>query len=164
MASTEPECAVSMVAQFIISIRMHEDVERAVIERKPAYDIGKLHRLKRDLVAPPRMGSDLSLVKATHLDPVAKLRSHRFAKYPGGIEHYGIELDMRMPARDARHIEIRHCRSFRSRASLQPFWLQFTLTTHDCRFVCRRSRAASAAKRLEPRADIRNQQFRLFHG
>jgi hypothetical protein len=51
-----------MVAQFIISIGMHEDVERSVIEGKPTYDIGKLYRLKRDLVAPTWMGSDLSLV------------------------------------------------------------------------------------------------------
>src|SRR5438105_9120342 len=113
MTSTEPKGAVPMVAQFIVSIGMHEHVERSVIERKPTYDVGKLRRRKRDLVAPSWMGSDLSLVKAAHLHPIAKLRGHHFAKFPGGIATGRIEINMRMPARDTRHIEIRHCRSFR---------------------------------------------------
>lgn len=106
-----------MVTQFIVGIGMHEDVERSVIEGKPTYDVGKLHRLKRDLVAPSWMGTDLSLVKATHLNPIAKLRGHYFAKFPGGIAVCRIEIDMRMPARDTRHVEIRHCRSFGSRVT-----------------------------------------------
>jgi hypothetical protein len=74
-----------MVARFIISLGMHEDAERSVIEGKPTYDIGKLYRLKRDLVAPSWMGSDLSLVKAAHLNPIAELRGHYFAKFPGPL-------------------------------------------------------------------------------
>src|SRR2546426_5457059 len=115
-----------MVAQLIISIGMHEHVERSVIERKPTYDIGKLRRRKRDLVAPSWMGSDLSLVKAAHLHPIAKLRGHHFAKFPGGIATGRIEINMRMPARDTRHIEICHSPSlpasgFRGRASRPGF-------------------------------------------
>src|SRR5437867_9597799 len=126
MSSTEPKGAVPVVAQFIISIGMHEHVERSVIERKPTYDIGKLRRRKRDLVAPSWMGSDLSLVKAAHLHPIAKLRGHHFAKFPGGIATGRIEINMRMPARDTRHIEIRHSPSlpasgFRGRASRPGF-------------------------------------------
>ena len=49
-----------MVAQFIVSVGMHEHVERSVIEREPTYDVGKLRRFKRDLVAPSRMGSNQS--------------------------------------------------------------------------------------------------------
>lgn len=56
-----------MVAQLIVSIGMHEHVERTVIEHKPTHDVGKLGRRKRDLVAPTWMGSDLSLMKAAHL-------------------------------------------------------------------------------------------------
>src|SRR5882762_3367996 len=114
MASTEPKCAVPMVAQFVVSIGVHEHVERSVIERKPTDDVRKLRRRKRDLVAPSWMGSDLSLVKATHLNPIAKLRRHHFAKFPGGIATGRVEIDMRMPARDTRHIEIRHCGPFSS--------------------------------------------------
>ena len=106
-----------MVAQLIVSIGMHEHVERSVIERKPTYDVGKLRRRKRDLVAPSWMGSDLSLVNAAHLNPIAKLRGHYFAKFPGGIATGRVEIDMRMPARDTRRIEIRHCRPFGSRAN-----------------------------------------------
>src|SRR3989442_15810710 len=109
MTSTEPKGAVPMVAQLIVSIGMHEHVERSVIERKPTYDVGKLRRRKRDLVAPSWMGSDLSLMNAAHLNPIAKLRGHHFAKFPGGIATGHVEIDMRMPARDTRHIEIRHC-------------------------------------------------------
>src|SRR6266705_133866 len=108
-----------MVAQLIVSIGMHEHVQRSVIERKPTHDVGKLRRRKRDLVAPSWMGSHLSLVKAAHLNPIAKLRDHDFAKLPGGIASGRIEIDMRMPARDTRHIEIRHCLPFGSRA--KPF-------------------------------------------
>src|SRR5262245_29914616 len=121
-----------MVAQFVISIGMHEHVEPSVIERKPTYDIGKLHRLKRDLVAPSWMRSDFSLVKATHLDPIAKLRGHHFAKFLGGIAAGRIEVDMRMPARDTRHIEIRHCRPFGSPSQPHPsIRLRFKLSTFE---------------------------------
>src|ERR1700674_5197951 len=97
-----------MVTQFIASIGMHEHVERSVIERKPTHDVRKLRWRKRDLVAPTWMGSDLSLVKAAHLNPIAELSGHYFAKFPGRIATGRIEIDMRTPARDARHIEIRH--------------------------------------------------------
>ena len=85
---------------------MHEHVERSVIERKPTHDVGKLRRRKRYLVAPSWMGSDLSLVKAAHLNPIAKLRSHHFAKFLRGIATGRIEIDMRIPARDTGHTEI----------------------------------------------------------
>src|SRR3989442_3139923 len=141
MTSTEPKGAVPMVAQLIVSIGMHEHVERCVIERKPTYDVGKLRRRKRDLVAPSWMGSDLSLMNAAHLNPIAKLRGHHFAKFPGGIATGHVEIDMRMPARDTRHIEIRHCRPFGSRANLLPsIRLQLKLSSRDCKFVCHRSR------------------------
>src|SRR6266404_9824349 len=102
MTLTEPKRAVPMVAQFVIRIGMHEHVERSMIEHQPTYDIGKFHRRKRNLIAPSRMGSDLSLVKATHLNPGAKLHGRHIAKLPGGIATGRVEIDMRMPARDAR--------------------------------------------------------------
>jgi hypothetical protein len=101
-----------MVAQFIVCIGMHEYVERSVIQRKPTYDIGKIRRRERNLIAPSWMGSDLSLVKATHLNSVAELQGHHIAKLPGGVATGRIEIDMCMPAGDARHIEIRHRRPF----------------------------------------------------
>lgn len=93
-----------MVAQFIVSIGMHEHVEHFVIERKPTYDIGKLRRSKGNLIAPSWMGPDLSLVKAAHLNPTAKLHGHHVAKRPGGIATGRVEIDMRMPACNARYI------------------------------------------------------------
>ena len=101
-----------MVAQFIVSVGMHEHIKRSVIERKPTYDIGELRRCKRDLIAPSWMGSDFSLVKAAHLHPIAKFCSHHIAKFPGCIATGCIEINMGMPARNTRHIEIRHCRPF----------------------------------------------------
>ena len=92
MASTEPKRTVPMVAQFIISIGMHEHVERSVIERKPTYDIRELRRCKRDLIAPSWMGSDFALVKAAHLHAIAKFCSHHIAKFPGGIATGCIEI------------------------------------------------------------------------
>jgi hypothetical protein len=82
------------------------------------------------------MGSDLTLVKAAHLNPIAKLRGHHFAKFPGGIATGRVEIDMRMPARDTRHIEIRHCHPFgqiteSGRPPLQP--IQYLLSYNTCR-------------------------------
>ena len=108
MATPEPKRTVAVIAQFIVGIGMHKDVELSVIECKPTYDIGKLARRKRDLVTPSWMGADFSLVKAAHFNAVAKLRRHHIAKFPGGIATARIEIDMRMPARDTRHVEIRH--------------------------------------------------------
>ena len=48
--SAEPERAVSMVAQFIVGVGMHEYVECSVIEGQPSDDVGKLTRRNRDLV------------------------------------------------------------------------------------------------------------------
>jgi hypothetical protein len=116
-SSTEPKCAVTMVAQFIVSIGMHEHVERSIIKREPTYDVGKLRRFKRDLVAPSRMRSDFSLAKAAHLNLLGKLRGHHFAKFIGRIAAGRIEIDMHIPASDTGHIEIYHGRYFSSRAN-----------------------------------------------
>src|ERR1700704_5227412 len=140
-----------MVAQFIASIGMHEHVARSVIERKPTPDVGKLRWRKRDLVAPTWMGSDLSLVKAAHLNPIAKLRGCYFAKFPGRIATGRIEIDMRMPARDARYIEMRHCWSpWFPRKSLRSIRLQFKLSTLNCKFVgvAKRPEATLTGQRL----------------
>src|SRR5437762_259823 len=116
MASTEPKRTVPMVAQFIVRIGMHEHVKRSVIERKPTDDIGELRRCKRDLIAPSWVGSDFSLVKTAYLHPITQFCSHHIAKFPGRIATGCIEINMGMPARDTRHIEIRHRRSFVSPA------------------------------------------------
>src|SRR6266478_5884192 len=111
MATPEPKRTVAVIAQFIVGIGMHKDIERSVIECKPTYDIVKLARRKRDLVTPSWMGTDFSLVKAAHFNALAKLRRYHIAKFPGGMATARIEIDMRMPARDTRHVEIRHFRS-----------------------------------------------------
>ena len=120
MTSTEPKGAVPMVAQFIVSIGVHEDVERSVIKRKPRYNIGKLHRRKCNLEAPSWMGPDRSLMKAADLHPIGELRGYHLAQFAGGIATGRVEIDMRMPARDTRHIEIRHCLPFGFRVNPFP--------------------------------------------
>ncbi len=116
-----------MVAQFIASIGMHEHVERSVIERKPTHDVGKLRWRKRDLVAPTWMGSDLSLVKAAHLNPIAELRGHYFAKVPGRTATGRI--------RCATHQDTPLLSPWFPRESLPSIQLQFKLSTLDCEFV-----------------------------
>jgi hypothetical protein len=120
-----------MVAQFIVGIGMNEHVERSVIQRKPTYDIGKFRRRERNLIAPSWMGSDLSLVKAAHLNPVAELQGHHIAKLSGGVAAGGIEIDMCMPARDARHIEIRHRRPFVSESWAEEVRVELTEDVMD---------------------------------
>jgi hypothetical protein len=97
-----------MVAQFIIRIGVDEHVERSVIEREPTHDVGKLGWLKRDLAAPSRMRPDWSLVKPAHFDPIAEPCGYGLAKFARRVASSRIEVDVRMPARDARHIEISH--------------------------------------------------------
>jgi hypothetical protein len=89
-----------MVAQFIVRIWMHEHVECPVIERQLTYDFRKLRRRKRNLIAPSRMRPDRSFVKRPISTSTPKLRGHRVAKFPSAIATGGIEIDMRMPARD----------------------------------------------------------------
>src|SRR5438552_8708648 len=132
MASTEPKRAVPMVAEFIVSIGMHEYVERSMIQRKPSDDVGELGRREPDLVAPSWMGSHFSFVKAAHLNPVAKLCCRCFAKFPGGIAADRIEIDMRMPPGDTRNIEILHPVPWVPRA-LPSIRLQFNLAPVLCR-------------------------------
>src|SRR5207244_2971212 len=115
---------------FIVSIGMHEYVERSMIQRKPSDDVGELGRREPDLVAPSWMGSHFSFVKAAYLNPVAKLCGRCFAKFPGGIAAGRIEIDMRMPAGDTRNIEIFHSRLLGSRAHFRQFG--FNSISHPC--------------------------------
>jgi hypothetical protein len=90
-----------MVAQFVIRIGMREDVERSVVQREPAHDFGELRRRERDLEAPLRMRANLPLVKAADLNPFAELGGDHFAEFRRVIAIGRIEVDMRVPARDA---------------------------------------------------------------
>jgi hypothetical protein len=45
MASTEPKCAVPVVAQFIVSIGMHEQVERDETHEQIAHLQLRAHRI-----------------------------------------------------------------------------------------------------------------------
>ena len=100
-----------MVAQFIVRIGMHEHVEYPMVEGQPRHDFRKLRRREGNLIAPLRMRSDRSFVKAAHLHEGTKVRGHRVTKCPSGIATSGIEIDMRMSARDTRYIEICHHRA-----------------------------------------------------
>ena len=97
-----------MVAQLVVGIGMDEYVKRAVIEREPSHDLCKALGRKSNLVTPTRMRPDRVLVEATHLDSPAEFRDNGFTELPCGIATGGVEIDMRMPARDTRSLEIRH--------------------------------------------------------
>jgi len=91
---------------------MYEYIKRVVIEREPTYDLGKVLWPKANLVAPHRMGSDRSLVKASHLHAVAEMTSYRFAEPPRRVATAGVEINMSVPAPDARCVEIPHHLTF----------------------------------------------------
>ena len=102
-----------MVAQFVVSVRVYEHIERAVIEREPAYDPSKALWRKANLVTPLRMRSDRSLVKTADLHAAAEMPSYRFAKPPRRVSTAGIEIDMSVPAPDTRCLKIRHHLTFK---------------------------------------------------
>jgi hypothetical protein len=60
MATTEPNRAVAMIAQFVVRIGMHEHVEHFVVERKPTYDIGKISGAKCNLSSNADAATSLS--------------------------------------------------------------------------------------------------------
>src|SRR4051794_24367391 len=75
MAASEPERAIAVVAQFIARVRVHEHVEHAVIEGKPAHEFGEFSGCELVLITPHRMRPDRSLVEAPHLRTA--LETHR---------------------------------------------------------------------------------------
>jgi len=74
-----------MIAQFVVSIGMHEHVEYSVVERKPTYNVGKISRPKRNLIAPSWVGPDGPLMKTSHLNSISKLHNQHIAKAPGCV-------------------------------------------------------------------------------
>lgn len=106
--SADPDRAVAVIAQLVAGVRMHEHVEFTMVQREPRNDLGKSVRRKRKLVAPSRMRADRPLVKAAWLDAFAKPCSHHVPERPCRIAAGGVEIDMGVPARDARCLESCH--------------------------------------------------------
>src|SRR5690348_12971032 len=79
---------------------MHEHIERAVVEREPRRNVGESLRRERDLKAPLRMRAHRSLVETADAHPVSEVRCDGFAKRFRGVAAFGVEIDVRMPARD----------------------------------------------------------------
>src|SRR5690349_8068173 len=107
-ASTEPNCAVAVIPQLVFGVGMHEHVERAVIEREPADDLREVRRCDRELVAPARMRTDVAFVKTSHADPVSEVRDDRLPEVPRPVAARRVEIHVRVPAADARDIEMAH--------------------------------------------------------
>ena len=119
-APAKPDRAIPMVAQFVVGIGMREYIERPMIEREPTHHVGELSGRKRDLETPSRVWANRSLVKAADLDGTAKLLGHYFPEFPRGVATDGVEIDVRVPALDARYIEMRHRLSFDPTRRSQP--------------------------------------------
>lgn len=108
VTAAEPKRRVSVIAQFVVGVRMNEDVERAVVQRQPAHDVGELRRRERQLIAPARVRADVAFVKASHLDPRAEPLDDALAQCTRGVASRFIEIDVGVPAVYIRNVELRH--------------------------------------------------------
>lgn len=112
--SADPDRAVAVIAQLIAGVRMHEHVERIVVQREPGHDFDELRRRERKLVAPSRMRPDRTLVKATELDAFAKVGGQHVPEGPCDVAAGGVKIDVGVPADDAGNIERRYLGQDRS--------------------------------------------------
>ena len=97
MRVADPHGSIAMVSQRIASIGMEENVQRAVVQRQPFDDIGKLRALESELVRPFRMRADRLLVEPAKLQGIAEMGRDLLAELPGGIAGGGVEVDVGVP-------------------------------------------------------------------
>src|ERR1700682_3371380 len=68
-----PHCRVAMVSQRIARIGMEENIQRAVVQRQPFHNIGKLRAFESKLVRPFRVRADGFFVEPAELQGIAEM-------------------------------------------------------------------------------------------
>ena len=101
---TDPHCSVAMVSQRIARVGVKENIQRAVVQRQPFHDIGKLRALESKLVRPFRVRTDGFFVEPAELQGVAEMLGDFLAELPSGIAAGGVEVDVGMPGLDCRGV------------------------------------------------------------
>ena len=96
MRLAQPKRAVSMVAQLLTGVRMHQHVKCAVVQREPANHVRKLGSSESQLVAPHRVRAHGLLVNTTQLDPTGQLDLDDPAQRPGRLAAGCLEIHMRV--------------------------------------------------------------------
>jgi len=81
----DPYRRVAVVAQGVAGIRVQKNIERAVIQRKPADEFGELLLRECELIRPHRVRPNRAFVKAAHLQFAAPVRFDLLAKCPRGF-------------------------------------------------------------------------------
>ncbi len=118
MRAADPHGRIAMILKRIAGIRMHEDVQRAVIEREPFEHRRQLLARKAELIRPHRMRADRPFMKSPErelaaLKIVDEVRFDDLPQLPRGITRCFVEVDMRVPACNRglhRFILARQCR------------------------------------------------------
>ncbi|CCD37442.1 phasin family protein [Candidatus Paraburkholderia kirkii UZHbot1] len=105
----DPHRRVAMIAQRVAGVRVHEDIERAVIQRQPFEHRREQFPTEAELERPHRMRSHRPFVKAAQ----AQRAALHFAFEPSlddepqlarRVAALGIEIDMGMPVGDRARI------------------------------------------------------------
>jgi hypothetical protein len=100
----DPNRSVAMIPQRIARIRVEENIQRAVVQRQPFHNVGKLRALESKLVRPFRVRADGFFVEPAELQGIAEMSGDFLAELPGGIAAGGIEVDVGMPGLDCRSV------------------------------------------------------------
>ncbi|MBB3262233.1 hypothetical protein F4827_007065 [Paraburkholderia bannensis] len=95
---TDPHCGVAMIAQCVARIRMHENIELAVVDDKPRKYGCKLFICHSKLIRPHRMRTNWTFMKAADFHGIAQFLCDDFAQGPSGVARLRIEIDMSVPA------------------------------------------------------------------
>lgn len=104
MRVPNPHSGVAVIPELIVRIGVHENVQRAVIEREPGNDFSEVGLLERQLIGPHGVRSNRAFVEATHLHLARKARLDLLAQNPGGVAMPGIEVHVSVPTLDCRYV------------------------------------------------------------
>jgi hypothetical protein len=100
----DPNRSVAMIPQRISGVGVEENIQRAVVQRQPFHNLGKLRALEGELVRPFRVRADGFFVEPAELQGIAEMSGDFLAELPGGVAAGGIEVDVGMPGLDCRSV------------------------------------------------------------
>lgn len=104
MRVADPHSGVTVIPEVIVCIGVHENVQRAVIEREPGDDLGEIGQLKRQLIGPHGMRPNRAFMETAHLQLAREARLDLLAQDPGGVAMLGVEVHVGMPTLDCRYV------------------------------------------------------------
>ena len=103
MRVADPYSGVAVIPEGVVCIGVHENVQRAVIEREPGDDLGEVGQLKRQLIRPHGMRPNRAFMETAHLQFAHEARLDLLAQNLSGVAMLGVEIHVGVPTLDCRY-------------------------------------------------------------